>query len=67
MNISSLMFDLIRRNPEVSNNPRAKESLDVIMSGDSVRGAEIADNLCRTYGVTRDEALKKAQEYFGIK
>lgn len=59
-------MDLIQRNNGIVNNPRAKGMLDVIQSGDSKSGEKIADNLCRSYGVTREQAIQMAREYFKI-
>lgn len=57
---------LIQRNPKIMNNPRAKEYLDVIMTGDSQKGIQIANGLCKTYGATQEEAIKKSRKFFGI-
>lgn len=59
-------MDLIQRNNGIVNNPRAKGMLEVIQSGDSQSGEKIADNLCHSYGVTREQAVQMAREYFKI-
>lgn len=66
MNLGGLLFELIKRNPGIQQNPRAKSMLDVIASNNAKSGAVIADNLCREYGVTRDEAIKMAQDFFNL-
>lgn len=65
-NVQQLAMVLLQRNPAVANNPRAQELIRVIQSGDEKRGAEIASNLCETYGTTKEEALQQAIKYFGL-
>lgn len=61
-----LAMNLISQNPNIANNPNAQEFIQVIQNGDSKRGQEIAENLCQSYGMTRDEALKSAKSFFNI-
>ena len=58
---------IMQRNPNVKNNMQAMEYLNVISSGDSKKGEQIADNLCKTYGMSREEMLQQAKQFFGIK
>lgn len=64
--IDNLLNALISRNPNIANNPRNQEFLNVIRSGDSVRGQQIAENLCNTYGVSKEEAIMQAKKFFNI-
>lgn len=59
-------MNLIESNPAIKNNPRYKEMIDVIRRNDSVRGEEIARNLCATYGDTPEATVEKAKKFFGI-
>lgn len=61
-----MAMNLISQNPNIANNPNAQEFIKVIQNGDSERGQQIADNLCRSYGMTRDEALKNAKSFFRL-
>lgn len=65
-NMQQLALMMLQKNPAVANNPRAQEYIRVIQSGDSKRGAEIASNLCESYGTTKEEALKSAIKFFGL-
>ena len=65
-NITDLALNMISRNPRISQNPNFREYIDVIRRGDSVRGQQIADNLCRSYGSSRDETIANARRYFHI-
>lgn len=67
--MNSLMqfaMSMINRNPAIQNNPQARELISVIQSGDSTRGEQIAQNLCNTYGVTKEDAIAQAKRYFGL-
>lgn len=64
--LRSLAMNLISQNPAIANNPRAQDFIQVIRNGDSRRGQQIADNLCQTYGVSREDAIRSAKEFFHI-
>lgn len=59
-------MSMINRNPAIQNNPQARELISVIQSGDSARGEQIAQNLCNTYGVSKETAIAQAKQYFGL-
>lgn len=61
-----MAMNLLMQNPAIANNPRAQDFVGVIQNGDAQRGQQIADNLCQSYGVTREEAIRKAKNFFGI-
>ena len=65
-NFRQLAMNLIGQNPNIANNPQATQMLDVIQSGNSQEGQRIADNLCNTMGVSREDALRKAKQFFHI-
>ena len=64
--LRQMAMNLISQNPNIVNNPNAQELIKVIQNGDSARGQQIADNLCQTYGISRDEALKNAKSFFHL-
>lgn len=47
----------LQRHPEIRNNPQKMEWLNIISSGDSKRGEEIATNLLNTYGISKEQAI----------
>lgn len=57
---------MINSNPNIANNPQAQEYLKLIQSGDNVRGQQVAENLCKTYGINPEEAVAKAKQFFRI-
>lgn len=64
--IKSFALNLINQNPQIAQNPNAQSMLNVIQSGDSQKGEEIARNLCNSYGITPDQALTQAKQFFHL-
>lgn len=62
----TMAMNMISRNPAIANNPQSMEYLKTIQNGDSKKGQEIADNLCATYGVSKEEVVKRARQMFGM-
>lgn len=60
------MLKTIKANPAIADNPQAQAYLDVLESGDAEKGEEVANNLLKSYGMTKDEALKQAKAFFHI-
>ena len=65
--IANFAMNLLQRNPNMANNPQAQQLLQMIQNGDSAQGEKMAENLCETYGMTKDQALAEAKKFFGIK
>lgn len=65
MNPLEMMLNmLLQQRPDLQNNPNAIEMINIIRSGDSQRGEEIANNICKSYGMTREQAMGQAQQMF---
>lgn len=62
----STIIDRIKANPNIAGNPQALAYIDVLESGDTERGKQLANNLLETYGMTREDALKQAREFFRL-
>lgn len=58
------MVNQIKSSPQIASNPQMLAYIEVLESGDSKRGEELANNLLQTYGVTKDEALAQAKQFF---
>lgn len=63
-NMRDMALNLISQNPVISNNPNAREFIQVIQNGDSTKGMQIAQNLCDSYGISKEEALQNAKRFF---
>ena len=66
MNINNLIMNLINNNPMIANNPQYKEWIQIIQSGDSARGQQLANNLCQTFGMSKDQAIQNARRFFRV-
>lgn len=65
--IANFAMNILMKNPNVANNPQAQQLIQMIQNGDSAHGEKMAENLCETYGMTKDQALTEAKKFFGIK
>lgn len=66
INPMASMLAMIKANPAIAENPQMQAYIDVLESGDSKRGEELANNLLETYGVSKEDALKEAKAFFHI-
>lgn len=62
--VMGLITMLLSQRPELANNPQAKEYLEIIRKGDAKRGEEIANNICKTYNVSKEEGMNRAMGFF---
>lgn len=60
------MISMLKANPAIADNPQAQAYLQVLESGDSKKGEEIANNLLDSFGMTKDQALEKAKAFFRL-
>ena len=52
---------MIRANKNrIPNTPWAKAAVDAIMNGNAENGKQIANNLCSSFGMSRDQAVNEA-------
>lgn len=49
------------------NNPMAQNYIGVIQSGDAQKGQQLAENICKSYGVTPQQAIQQAKQFFNIR
>jgi hypothetical protein len=51
-------------NPQISNNPMAKNAIQMYQNGDTQGLKTLAENLCREQGITTDEAKQRVLSIF---
>jgi len=66
MDLRTFALNLLSRSPRVANNPNAQSMIQIIQNGDSEQGELVARNLCQTYGVSQDQAVAQARQFFHI-
>lgn len=64
MNPQQFLQQMMQRNPNFANNPQAQQYIQVLMSGDAQKGQELARNICGSFGVTPEQGVQQAQQYF---
>lgn len=60
-------MSMIQNNPQVMNNPMAQNYIGVIQSRDAQKGQQLAENICRSYGITPQQAIQQAKQFFHIR
>lgn len=65
--LKSFAMMLLRQNPNIMNNPQAQHMVSIIQNGDSTQGQLIAENLCKTYGISKEDAIQQAKQFFGMR
>lgn len=65
--LAQFALNQLQSNPKFSNNPQAQALMTAIQNGDSAQGETIARNICQTMGVSEEDALIQAKQFFGIK
>lgn len=66
INPMQLIINKLSQDPRIQQSPQMQQYLQVIQSGDSQRGEELARNICQTYGITPEEGVRQAKQIFGI-
>lgn len=62
MNFQNLVQTAIRQNPQLQQNPQMQNYIQVLMSGDSQRGEQLARNICESIGITPEQGVQQAQQ-----
>lgn len=64
MDIRQFAMRMLKQNPSIRDNPNAREMIDCIEKNDSSRGTEIANNILNSRGVSRNEGVSQARNFF---
>lgn len=64
--LAQMAINKINSDPRMQNNPQAREFLSIMQTGDVARGEEMARNLCNSYGVSQQQAIQQAKQFFRI-
>lgn len=65
-NLEQFAIMLLQKNPKIANSPQGQQFLEILKSGDSERGQQMAQNFCNSYGVTPEEGYNQARKFFNI-
>lgn len=67
MNIEQFAMNLIQQNPNLQNNPMAHNFIQILQSGNAQAGQQLAENICKTRGVSSQDAYNQARNFFAQK
>lgn len=56
----------MRQNPDIANNPQAQNFLQILQSGDAQKGQQVAENILKTYGMTKEQGMNQVHNFFHI-
>lgn len=66
MCLNDFAIMILQRNPQVLKSPMGKELADILQNKDDARGQQMANNICNSYGVTKEEIVKQAKQFFHL-
>ena len=66
MNPMQFAMQMLQNNPNIANNPNAQNMINVLQNGSDQEREELARNLCQSYGVTPEQAVQQAKNFFKI-
>lgn len=58
--------NFMNQNRNLPNNPLVQQYASLIQSGDAKRGEEVANNILKSYGITKEEGMQMAKQFFHI-
>lgn len=64
--IAMLLNRAIQQNPNLQNIPQAQNYIRVLQSGDAQQGQQLAENICKSMGITPEQAVQQAKNFFGF-
>lgn len=65
-NMISFAMQAIQKNNNIPNTPLNQNMINAIQNGDTAKGEELANNIIQSMGLSRDEALNQARQFFGM-
>lgn len=54
----------LQNNPNIANNPQAQNYIQILQSGNAKAGQQIAENLLKTYGMTKEQGINRVRQFF---
>lgn len=64
--LMNFAMKMLHNNPNIASNPRNQELMNALQSGDEAKCKKIAENLCQSYGMSPEDAIKQARQFFGM-
>lgn len=64
--LEQMALRMIQTNPKLKNNQMAQELVSCIQSGDNSKGEKLANNILKTYGVSKEDGINQAKNFFHL-
>lgn len=64
--LKQFAIKMIQSNPAVASTPLGQQALQIFQSGDSTKGAEMANNIMNSYGLSKEQAMKDISQTLNI-
>ncbi len=57
----------LQQDPQMQRNPMAQTLMQAIQTNNPALGEQLALNICKTYGITKEQALQQAIQGLGLR
>ena len=64
LDVNAILNQVWRSNPNLQTNANAMQMINVVQNNDQVAGEQIANNILKQYGLTKEQGMQLAQQYF---
>lgn len=64
--VYSFALNMIRQNPNIANSPAGQELQQILENRDDKAGEALANQLLQKSGMSREDGLAKARQFFGL-
>lgn len=64
MSPQQIVYGILQTRPDIANSPQGQQLMQILQSGDNEAGMQMAMNICNSYGVTPQQALSSAINFF---
>lgn len=62
-NMRNVLFHLVQSNPQVAQNPLAKQAVNVIQNGSEEQKRQMIENMCQTFGMDQSALAQSAGSF----
>lgn len=66
-NLPQIAMQLLQQNQQIANSPQGQQLMQILQNGDVAAGEQMARNICASYGMTEQQMLMRALNFFNPK
>lgn len=60
--LTDMAAQMIRNNPNIQQSPFAQAGMNAILNNDAKAGEQLADNILKSVGMTKEQAMELARK-----